>query len=183
MRLLKILTILILSLLVIIFTAVYFFQKNISDNLEEKNENVTASWNRFSSNLLTRDSLITSLTSTNIDSLKYFVEKSRLERNKKENDLDLIFYEYKINEHIMAFLTDQKQIKELNSKLNNDLSQYNSVTLDYNEYFSIFPNFMIAKRHHYVRAKYFTIKYGQTNVDPIEKSKEMPEWAKGVDTN
>ncbi len=110
MRILKILTILIHSLLVIVFAVVYFLQKNISANLKEKNRNVANSWTQFNSDLATRDSIINLFTSTEFDSLKYFVKKSTLERNKKETNLDLAFYEYKINEHIMAHFPSQKEI-------------------------------------------------------------------------
>ena len=51
-----------------------------------------------------------------------------------------------------------------------------------NEYISIFPNFIIAKRNGFKKKKYFSIRYGINNEDPIVKSKELPEWAIGVDT-
>jgi hypothetical protein len=54
--------------------------------------------------------------------------------------------------------------------------------LYYNKYISIFPHFVIAKRYGYKKKKHFTIKYGVNNDDPIIKSKELPEWAIGVDT-
>jgi len=183
MRLLKKLTILILTLTVILFVLVYFYQKSVSDNLNQSNKNLTEAWNSFSSDLVTRDNLLTGLTSTNFDSLKYWLQRSIAERNKKENNLDLVFYEYKINKIVMDNFRNQKQVADLSIKLNSDISKYNSLTQEYNKYISIFPNFIIAKRHNYQRAKYFTIKYGKVNEDPVKKSEEIPEWAKGVDTN
>jgi hypothetical protein len=182
MRLLRKLTALILTLTVIIFVPIYFYQKSVFDNLSQKNINLTEAWRSFNSNLATRDNLLTGLTSTNFDSLKHWLQKSIRERSKKQNNLDLVFYEYKINKIVMDSFPNQKQVADLNIKLNNDISKYNSLTQEYNEYVSIFPNFIVAK-HHYQRAKYFTINYGETNEDPINKSKELPEWAKGVDTN
>ena len=183
MRIFKNLTIIFASFFVLAFAVIYLFQKNISDSLKEKKQSVTQSWNNFNSDLLIRDSLLISFASTNLDSLKFFVQKSNLERNKKENDLDLIFYEYKINEYILAHFPNQKQISDLNSKLNSDISKYNFLTKELNVYISTFPNFIVAKRHSYNKAKYFTIDYGKVNEDPIQKAKELPEWAKGVDTS
>ncbi len=182
MRLLKPLTIIVLPFSVIIFIAFYFYQKSVSDNLNQKNKNVTALWNNFKTDLSTRDSLLNILTS-NSDSLKYWLQNSIRERNKKENNLDLVFYEYKINEFIMTHFLNQNQVLDFSIKLNSDVSKYNSITREYNEYISSFPNFIVAKKHNYYRARYFNITYGNINKDPIQKSKELPEWAKGVDTN
>lgn len=182
MRIIKNLSIGFASLFAVVFVTIYFFQKNISDSLKEKKHAVTKSWNNFNSDLLTRDSLLNSFISTSFDSLKYFMQKSILERGRKENDLDLAFYEYKINEYILTHFPNQRQITELNSKLNRDILEYNSLTKEYNVYISIFPNFIVAKRNNYKKAKYFTVDYGKVNEDPIKKSKELPEWAKGVDT-
>ncbi len=182
MRQLKKLIISILLLTVIVFVAFYFYKKSVSDNLNLKKTNFTEVWNSYTSNLAIRDNLLIGLTPTNFDSLKYWLQKSILERHKKENNLDLVFYEYKINEIIIDSFPNHKQIADLNLKLNSDILKYNSLTQEYNKYFSIFPNFIIAKKYNYHKAKYFTIKYGEANEDPISKAKELPEWAKGVDT-
>ena len=182
MRLLKSLIILILSFAIIVFIVFYFYQKSVSDNLDHKNKNVTELWNNFKSDLKTRDSLL-AVSISNRDSLKYWLENSIRERKTKGNNPELIFYEYKINQFIMTHFLNQKQILNFNIQLNNDISKYNSMTREYNEYISIFPNFIVAKNHNYYRAKYFDINYGNINKDPIQKSKELPEWAKGIDTN
>lgn len=182
MRLLKFWTILIFTFAIILFIAFYFFQKSVSNSLDNKNKNVTELWNNFKSDLTTRDSILAVLISNN-DSLNYWLQNSIHERSKKENNLDLVFYEYKINEFAMAHFSHQKQIIDFDIKLNNDISKYNSKTREYNKYISIFPNFIVAKNHNYYNAKYFDITYGSINKDPMQKSKELPEWAKGVDTN
>ena len=182
MRLLKKLIISILILTVIVFLSFYFYQKSVSDNLNLKKTNLTKVWSSYTSNLAIRDNLLTGLTPTNFDSLKYWLQKSVFERLKKENNLDLVFYEYKINEILLESFPNHKSIVDLNLKLNSDIFNYNSLTQEYNKYISIFPNFIIAKKHNYHKAKYFTIKYGEENEDPISKAKKLPEWAKGVDT-
>ena len=162
--------------------AFYFYQKSVSNRLDQKNKNVTELWNDFKADLKTRDSLLSVSIST-CDSLKYWLQNSIHERETKENNPDLVFYEYKVNEIIMTHFPNQKQVLDFNIKLNNDISKYNSMTREYNEYISIFPNFVVAKNHNYNRAKYFDITYGNINKDPTQKSKELPEWAKGIDTN
>jgi hypothetical protein len=111
------------------------------------------------------------------------LQNSVHERKTKENNADLVFYEYKVNEFIMTHFPDRRQVLDLNNKLNSDISKYNSETGEYNKYISIFPNFIIARKHNYHKAKYFDITYGNINKDPIQESKELPEWAKGIDTN
>ena len=71
---------------------------------------------------------------------------------------------------------------QLDSMLNILAGNYNSVVRDFNLYYSMFPNFFFAKEKHLKREKYFEIEYGKENEDPIVKSKEIPEWAKNVDT-
>lgn len=182
MQLLKKLVISILILTVLLFVAFNFYQRSISDNLKLKKSNFTEVWSSYTRNLAIRDDLLITLTSINFDSLKYWLQKSILERHKKENNLDLVFYEYKINEIIIDSFPNHKQIAELNLKLNNDIFNYNSKSQEYNKYISTFPNFIIARKYNYHKAKYFTINYGEANEDPKSKAKELPEWAKGMDT-
>jgi outer membrane receptor protein involved in Fe transport len=70
----------------------------------------------------------------------------------------------------------------LYQELNGLMNEYNSSVKNYNVYYTIFPHFIFAKRKGFKRDKYLTIEYGKENQDPIEKSKEVPEWAKNVDT-
>lgn len=182
MRLFKSFTILILSFAIIIVIAFYFYQKSVWNSLDQKNKHVTQLWNNFKSDLKTRDSLLV-VSISDRDSLKYWLQNSVHERKTKENNADLVFYEYKVNEFIMTHFPDRRQVLDLNNKLNSDISKYNSETGEYNKYISIFPNFIIARKHNYHKAKYFDITYGNINKDPIQESKELPEWAKGIDTN
>ena len=182
MRVVRKLIIILGSLFVLCFTGIYLFQKSISKELEKKSRNVETAWNDFNSDLVIRDSLLKYIASTNLDSLNYFVEKSIFERTKKDNTLDLAFFEYKINEYIVAHFNKQKQLVEFNIRLSDDISNYNNCTKEYNTYISIFPHFIIAKKYNYYKKKYFAITYGKENVDPMQKSKELPDWAKGVDT-
>jgi hypothetical protein len=161
----------------------YLLKRSKADILKEKAQTVKVAWNAFSSDLIIRDSLMKPFVSTKVDSLKYFEQQSMFERAKNESNLDLEYFEFKINNYLLANFPNEKVLIKLYDKLNNDLANYNAQTKEYNVYISTFPNFIVAKRLHYHKAKYFLIKYGGTNEDPILKSKELPDWAKGVDTN
>ena len=183
MRFFKNVIIVVASLLLISFLLMYFLKISKEDSLKGKERSVKVAWIAFSSDLTIRDSLMKSFAPTKFDGLKYFEQQSMYQRAKNESNLDLEYFEYKINNYLLANFPNQKILIRLYDKLNNDLATYNAQTKEYNVYISDFPNFIIAKRLHYHKAKYFTIKYGGTNKDPIIKSKELPDWAKGVDTN
>jgi hypothetical protein len=89
---------------------------------------------------------------------------------------DSIYSRVDIQSLLMQLANNDQMIDEI-------IDDYNARTLDYNKYISIFPNFYFAKENRIVKAKYFTIKYGYKNDDPVIKSKELPEWAEGIDTS
>lgn len=162
---------------------IFFLQKNISKNLEFKNNAVNNTWKAFNDKLTERDIILNSQSSLNSDTLKYLLNKSKSERLNKNNSLNIVFDEYLLNKIMMQHLAESdKTFVELNSNLNILKTNYNSVVKDYNVYFSIFPNFIIAKKRKFKKAYYFNIEYGKENEDPIKKSKELPEWAKNADT-
>lgn len=170
----------IISFLIIISILVYLYQTNVSAQLNQQHKKVNELWDKFKFDLSIRDSLLTKLTT---DSINYWIRNSIAERNKEENNLNFTYYEYKINELVMAHFQNKKQILEFNIRLNNDLSKYNAMVVQYDRNISIFPNFIIAKENGYYREKHFEIVYGNENKNPIETSKELPEWAKGIDTD
>jgi hypothetical protein len=57
--------------------------------------------------------------------------------------------------------------------INSTIDDYINNSLDYNQYTSIFPHFFYAKKNGFIKAKYFTIKYGVKNEDPLTKSKSF----------
>ena len=183
MRFFKNVIIIVASFSIIAFLLLYFLKKGKEESLKGKEQSVKVAWNVFSSDLIIRDSLMKSFAPTKFDSLKYFEQQSIFERAKNGSNLDLEYFEYKINNYLLANFPNKKVLIELYDKLNNDLANYNAQTKEYNLYISTFPNFIVAKRLNFHKSKYFSIKYGGTNEDPILKSKELPEWAKGVGTN
>ena len=183
MRIIKFFIKFIVTILVVGLIVFYFVQKNTLNNLEERKNNVTNLWEKFDKKLNDRDKLILSVSTTNSDSLKYFVDKSKLGRQNKVKLLEFEFNEYKLNKFLLNKCLDMgKETESIYQELNEITTEYNSSVKDYNVYYTIFPNFIIAKRKGYKREKFLTIEYGKENQDPIEKSKEIPEWAKNVDT-
>jgi hypothetical protein len=171
------------TIIVIGLLTFYFVQRTTLKNLEERKNNVTSLWEKFDSKLNNRDKLILSLNLKNTDSLKYLIDKSKLGRKNKVKLLEFEFNEYKLNKFVLNNQPNKgTETESLYQELNEITTEYNSIVKDFNVYYSTFPNFIFAKRNGYKREKFLTIEYGKENQDPIEKSKEIPEWAKNVDT-
>jgi hypothetical protein len=47
----------------------------------------------------------------------------------------------------------------------------------------LFQTSSSQKKEGFKKAAYFNIEYEKLNQDPVKKSKELPAWAKGVDTS
>ena len=183
MRIIKFFIKFIVTILVVGLIVFYFVQKNTLNNLEERKKNVTNLWEKFDKKLNDRDKLILSVSTTNSDSLKYFIDKSKLGRQNKVKLLEFEFNEYKLNNFLMNKCPVlKKETISLYQELNKITTEYNSSVKDYNVYYSTFPTFIFAKRKGFKTDKYLTIVYGEKNQNPIEKSKELPEWTKNVDT-
>lgn len=199
------------SLIVVIGTAIviYFIinlhRNTVVNNLIDKNKTVTSMWSELYMNSNIRLKLIDTLIRDNkiksrvLDSLKIalkdikqienlYKNESSIEFVKKQYDLNKIYINV-LNEYSNDSILKQNQsdkvltkLKEADSKSNVSIDRYNASALDYNKYISIFSNFYFAKSNGFHKRKYFTIKYGLENEDPIIKSKRLPSWAKDQDT-
>ena len=182
----KIIKFIFTSLLTILFVGLigfYFIRQNSLTNLEEKKNNVTVCWKEFDKKLNERDKILLSLGMTNTDSLKFYIEQSRIERKHKSKTLEIEFKEYKLNDFLLRNCQDKINVTDsLFRELNNIRTEYNSYVQDFNHYYTLFPNIIFARQKGYEREKYVGIEYGKENQNPIEKSKEIPEWAQNVDT-
>lgn len=109
---------------------------------------------------------------------------------KKYCQLDYIYLEYNLNKSLIRikslnesfFKKNEVTITKIDSIVNIKIDVYNNHVQSFNEYYTLFPNIIVAKYLSYSRKAFFTIKYGVDNDDPIVKSKEVPEWARDVDT-
>ena len=183
MKIIKFIITLLVTILIVGFIGFYFIRQNSLSNLEEKKNNVTVCWKEFDKKLNERDKLLLALGLTNTDSLKFYIEQSGIERKQKSKTLEIEFKEYKLNDFLMRNGQDKINVTDsLFRELNNIRTEYNSYVQDFNLYYTIFPNIIFARQKGYEREKYFGIEYGKENQNPIEKSKEIPEWAQKVDT-
>ena len=165
------------------FACIFFLKKTIADNFKLKDTEVKNSWNSFNMKLTERDSILNFQLLIDSDTLKYLVTKSISERANKDNSIEIVYTEYLLNDFIMRHLSEiDNKILETDKNLNALAENYNVMVKDYNVYLSTFPNFIIAKKENFKKASYFNIEYGKDNEDPIKKSKELPDWAKNVDT-
>lgn len=183
MKIIKFIITLFLTILIVGLIGFYFIRQNSLSTLEEKKNNVTVCWKEFDKKLNERDKVLLTCGLTNSDSLKFFIEQSRIERKNKSKTLEFEFNEYRLNDFLLRNCQDKINIKDsLFRELNNIRTEYNSYVQDFNLYYTMFPNIIFAKQKGYKREKYFSIEYGIENQNPIEKSKEIPEWAQKVDT-
>ncbi|BDU23415.1 hypothetical protein [Flavobacterium sp. GSB-24] len=199
----KYLFIIIVSVVIIIFLSVHFYKNAVVENLTDKNKFATEKWSELYNYSNERQKLLeTLLYSTNKDLNDTLEDALHTNKEKhklyKENcSIQFVKLQYDINKEYLKILrrysvdsisnqtSDYKilqELQELDIKYNNVIAKYNEATLNYNKYISIFPNFYFAKSHGFFKKKYFTIKYGVKNNDPIVKSKELPAWAKDQDT-
>jgi len=200
-KIFKIISFLLLLLFILIALFSFFYIQSIKSNLKELETDANIKWSEFFSYSTIRVKSINMIINNQDQSLfknneiHLIVERNLKNRNKYKNEcgLDFVKLEFDLNEDLMELLNttnkNSKEYKSLekdsiipNDKLNNLVNEYNKYVLYYNRYISIFPNFLIAKRNGYKLKKYFSIKYGEINDDPIIKSKELPKWAIGVDT-
>ena len=202
---LKYLFIITIVIIAIIASFFYFYKSTVINNLTEKNKTVTSIWSELYENSNNRIKLLKTLTidlkdkDVAFDSLKIAVDNNYRNRGlykdecslnfvKQEYDLDKVYLKIFIKYSTDSILKNSKEyelLKQVNyrdNKINDIIEDYNNATLDYNKYISIFPNFIFAKRNGFSKKKYFTIKFGKENEDPIVKSKKLPEWAKDKDT-
>ncbi|HEY5588618.1 MAG TPA: LemA family protein [Candidatus Paceibacterota bacterium] len=200
-RVLKFLFYLLLSFLIFLILFFYIYNQSVKSNLKKFEIDVNNKWSEC---YLYSSGKVKS-TKEFIDSQVYIIpnrneiiltiEQNLRDRNKYSTgcNLEFVELEYNLNKELMILLDStnvnsgkyksfEKVFITSNDKLNALIEEYNNTTLSYNLYISTFPNFIIAKRNGFKRKKFFEIKYGINNEDPIEKNKKLQEWIKGVDT-
>lgn len=183
MKIIKFIISLLLTIFIVGLIGFYFIRQNSLSNLEEKKNKVNVCWKEFDNKLNERDKVLLTFGLTNTDSLKFYIEQSRIERENKSKTLEIEFNEYILNDFLLRNYQDKINVTDsLFRELNNIRTEYNSYVQDFNLYYTMFPNIIFARQKGYKREKFFGIEYGIENQNPIEKSKEIPEWAQKVDT-
>ncbi|MFZ4454998.1 MAG: LemA family protein [Bacteroidales bacterium] len=190
-----------LFIIVFMGLSIYLYNKSVQSTLFKYESTVNAEWSVFFNSSAKRVDLIRDNFSIQSGNPELLVELNetltdnlaKRVRYKNECSLDFVQLEYELDKKVVFILDSanvnlknrerwRKMIYSSNNQLNKLIEDYNNSVLNLNEYISMFPNFIIAKNNGYKRKKYFSIKYGVCNEDPIAKSKKLPEWAIGVDT-
>lgn len=200
-RIIKTFSYFVLSFICIIIILSYIYNQQIKHNLERNETAVNNKWTEYflysSDRIKLAKTLLKKKDSDTLSqsNINQYIDRNISIRNmyRKECKLDYVKLEFDVNKSIVDLLdtTNENHNKYFvlkdsflisNIKLNRLVDEYNKSVMYNNEYISIFPNFIIAKRNGFKKKKYFSIRYGINNEDPIVKSKELPEWAIGVDT-
>lgn len=176
----------------ILITSIFFIYKGtVVNNLTKKEALSNKKWSEVYETTTERIELLKNISEVQKEkssSLHIAIINNYKVRDEYKNEcaLDFVKIESDVNESILDLIKSDSliskesalKIRQYDDRINEQVKDYNELTKDYNKYISVFPNFFIAKQNNFKRKKLFTISYGERNEDPIQKSKELPEWAK-----
>ena len=186
-----------------LFIGLYYAYKSMTkNNLEEKLGFLNKNWTELLKLQDDRNKFLVVLANKSpkdiqyIDSLNFNV----LEYSKKKKDIEecnpsLVYEQYLSNKYMLPLtkfysenetkdIEKQKVIKGIKDnieRINKAIEKYNSSVRDYNQYYTSFPNFIIAKSYGFKRKDYFEIQYGIENIDPKIAKKERREWQRKIE--
>lgn len=194
----KALRILFFSLIIILGVIFLFSFLSIRSNLNKLNIDANKKWEELfdlsiKKNAILKEHFITIGKIKNVE-IKLFIDtinKNLEERYKykKSCNMEYMYREFIINKIQMKIKDEfeDKKYEEITNKFNNELNikidLYNNSAVNFNKYYTLFPNILVAKHLKLKRKKTFTIKYGVVNEDPIIRENKLPEWALGIDTS
>ena len=151
----------------------FLFKNNVTNNLENLNNNVEQNWNKYIENLKERN-IELSLQNFKNDSLKFYWTKSKSIPFTEYSD-GFEFNEYKINQFTMSDSLSSNS----NNKINLTLENYNQAVREYNTYRITFPNSLIARKLPFRKFyDYFDVRYGVDNEKTMIRKKKREEWVK-----
>lgn len=190
-----------ICILILFGICLYFYVQSVKTNMKKADNCVNQNWSVFFLHSTARAKSVKELinsqeyTNSDLKGIDSTILRNLRGRNKYSSEckLDFVELEYELNKKLMNLFdtinANKSKYKDINTiidslnlELNDQINAYNESVLSLNQYISMFPNNIIAKRNGFKRKEYFSIKYGIINEDPILKSKELPEWAIGVDT-
>ncbi|WP_336665158.1 LemA family protein [Elizabethkingia meningoseptica] len=178
----------IILLLVFGFVGFYGYKSSVLGKLKQQDNQIEKIWGSLYKKSLSRILVIESLTNNSncnkviIDSI---IDKNKANRSPTQVE-DFWNLEYEVNK---AYLNLEKCIeKQPNNKskvntlklnaeeLNKIVDEYNSNVLNFNKYYSTFPNFMFGSKEGIRRKKFFYLKYGENNDDYYNQKKKTDKW-------
>ncbi|MEC4049001.1 LemA family protein [Flavobacterium sp. SUN046] len=193
----------IVSIIILLFIGLYFaFKSMTKNNLDEKLNYLNKNWIELLTVQDKNDKFLSILANKcpqdimYVDSLNLtLLESTKTKKEIKECNPNLVYDKYLTNKYmlpLMKYYSDnqigdiekQKALKSLENNIddiNKIIEKYNSSVSDYNKYYSMFPNFILAKSYGFKRKDYFEIRYGIENKDPKIAQKETREWQKKIE--
>ena len=190
-------------IITLLFVGLYYAYKSMTkSNLEEKLGFLNKNWtellklqddrNKFLIVLANKSPKdIQYIDSLNINLLEYLKKK----KDNEECNPSLVYEQYLSNKYMLPLIKfyfdnqiedveKQKALKGIEDNteaINKTIEKYNSSVRDYNQYYTSFPNFIIAKSYGFKRKDYFEIQYGIENIDPKIAKKERREWQRKIE--
>ncbi|MCL1667210.1 hypothetical protein M2T82_03950 [Elizabethkingia ursingii] len=177
-------------ILFLVFSFVVFdgYKSSILVKLKQQDSQIEKIWSslyqKSSSRILAIENLANS-SDCNKVIIDSTIDKNKTNRSPNQVD-ELWNLEYEVNK---AYLNLEKCIEEqpdnkikitplkLNAEeLNKIVDEYNSNVLDFNKYYSTFPNFMFGSKEGIRRKKFFYLRYGENNDDYYNQKKKTDKW-------
>lgn len=153
-------------------TTVYLFNNKIDNDFKIDRKSIEDSWDQYKTTIYYRDSIL----SQNISYKNIFHLLQLTQDNLKNNGnrKDLLNNEFSINDSLLG----DKNLDNINEKLNNSLSIYNSGVRQFNVKYSTFPYSTLRRKKGFDLYDYFNIDYGNSNDEIKRKQKKVDDWVK-----
>lgn len=190
-------------IITLLFVGLYYAYKNmIKNNLDDKLSSLNVNWTELLKLQDKKNNLLGVLVKNSSPNIQYadslnlsLIEYTKNRKSIGECNPNLVYEQYLSNKYMLPltkFYSENgiedidkqkvlKGIKDNLERINKAIEKYNSSVRDYNQYYSFFPNFIIAKSYGFERKDYFEIQYGVENIDPKTAKKERREWQKKIE--
>lgn len=168
--------------------AFYGYKSSVLGKMKQIDNHIEKIWNSLYRKSSDRILAIENLTNnSNCDkiAINSTIINNKTNRNVSKVD-ELWNLEYEVNKAYLSLeecLKEQPDYKEkvdslkLNAEeLNKLVDEYNSNVLDFNKYYSTFPNFIFGSREGFRREKFFYLKYGEDNDEYYNQKKKTNKW-------
>ena len=169
------------------FVAFSSYKVHVLQELKQKDDNINKVWSSLYKKSSNRLMLIEKLSNVSecdksIDSM-IIKNKNNRDPNKVDEFWDLEYNTNKVYLQLKECFED-KAINDPNlsltnfnaEKLNKVVENYNANVLDFNKYYSTFPNFIFGSKKGYKRKKFFYLKYGEDNEEYYNQKKKTEKW-------
>ncbi|WP_172284391.1 hypothetical protein [Chryseobacterium sp. LAM-KRS1] len=176
------------SFVAICFAVFYSYKSFVLEKLRQKDNHIKEVWSSLYKESLERTLVIENLINisncdrSSIDST-IVKNKSNRDPNKVEELWNLEYTTNKAYIQLGKCFEGKSNTKiktdslKLNAeKLNRIVDEYNANVLDFNKYYSIFPNFMFGSQEGFRRKKFFYLKYGEDNEEYYKQKKKTDKW-------